>query len=75
MKFVKSRSWHTYAFTSRGGLHKTRCGLWLPGTAPTSDTLPMDERSCESCLRLAVWDEQNVPNDTPESGENATVPG
>lgn len=70
MTYVKIASWHIEAMTFRGGAVKTRCGrtatpvgtLAHPGDGPivvhaTSDTLPLDERSCETCLRLNERDE------------------
>lgn len=57
MHWVKIRSWHAVTFDSRGGLHHTRCGLWAKIEAPQADDLPVNEKSCESCLRLIQRDE------------------
>jgi hypothetical protein len=64
--FVRIVSWHVVAMTYRSGDVKTRCGRRVkvvgslsttPGpTRPTSEDLPLDESSCESCLRLIAHD-------------------
>ena len=58
MSWIKARSWHVYAFTYRGGTHRTRCGRTLPADAPTSPSLPLEEKSCETCTRLVLHDEE-----------------
>lgn len=61
MKYIRStRSWHIYLFTSRGGTHKSRCGLWFAPDAPRAASVPADERSCESCYRLTARDEEKA---------------
>ena len=68
MIYVKIRSWHIEAITYRGGAVGTRCGrivrvegtISMEGAGPireTSDTLPANERTCETCLALTVRDE------------------
>jgi hypothetical protein len=47
--FVKIDSWHEI----EAGTSSTLCGLDVDESAPRSDALPMAEKSCESCLRLA----------------------
>ena len=56
MDWVRIRSWHRVTFDSRGGQHRTRCGLWAPRDAQTAAELPLDEKSCETCLRLTARD-------------------
>lgn len=68
--YVKLTSWHIVAFTDRGGALRTRCGRragvegtiaagpgWPEEVSPTSEVLPLHERTCETCLRLARSDE------------------
>lgn len=45
--YAKLDSWHE--------VHDTRslCGLEIGDDAPHSPALPLNERSCETCLRLA----------------------
>lgn len=52
-EFVKIRSWHiirTWTRVPRRAV--TLCGRRAEGES--ADTLPMDEKSCESCLRIAA---------------------
>jgi hypothetical protein len=78
MTYVKIRSWHLVDRLVPDGFH-TRCGRVVGGGAPVSASLSLDERTCETCLRLARHDEdaQSTANDVvPEPGpEDATVPG
>jgi hypothetical protein len=71
MTYVKLRSWHVEALTFRSGLVRTRCGLLArvegtiaaagPGVpvnvSETAANLPLDAKSCETCLRLSQHDE------------------
>lgn len=51
------RSWHSFLTYTRSGSVLTRCGRLIPGPDhQLADALPLDERSCESCLRLAARD-------------------
>jgi hypothetical protein len=50
-KYAKIRSWHIVATASR-----TRCGRLVRFDAQLSGTLPLNEKSCESCNRLAIHD-------------------
>jgi hypothetical protein len=52
--WVKIKSWHLVA----NG--RTRCGRLYAIPSPTVDDLPLDERSCESCLRLHERDEERA---------------
>ena len=56
VEWVKIRSWHIVKLLSRGGLIGTYCGRWLPQQTQTVDQLPMDEKSCETCHRIALKD-------------------
>lgn len=64
MSFLKVRSWHTISRVDDTGWH-TRCGLTVNDSAPASDHIPLDEPSCETCLRLDLHDaeKQDVVND------------
>jgi hypothetical protein len=70
MSYVLIRSWHLIVGTDRGGVVRTRCGrrVAVQGTItsggvgelvlhPTAPELPLGDRSCETCLRLAAHDE------------------
>jgi hypothetical protein len=77
--WVKIRSWHSIRTWTRTGAILTRCGRLVgPGQA-IADGLPLDERSCETCLRLTAHDEDILATENdvvPEPGpEDATVPG
>ena len=51
--WVKVRSWHLKSgLVSRGGLVHTLCGRWAPASSTQAPTIPTNEKSCESCLRL-----------------------
>ena len=51
--WVKIRSWHLQSgLVSRSGRVHTLCGRWATDHALSSATLPQNEKSCESCLRL-----------------------
>lgn len=78
--YVRMGSWHTLAMTFRSGAVKTRCGrtarvagtiVTAPGipsrVSPTSDALPLGERSCESCLRLTAHDQEPPDVETDEA--------
>lgn len=63
MSYVQIVSWHAIEVVDAAGWH-TRCGrLITTQSAPVSPTLPLDERSCETCLRLDTHDAE-VENDT-----------
>lgn len=64
MTYIRSRSWHVLAKVTAEGW-RTRCGINLTESAVVSDSLPLDEKSCESCLRYNAADEArlNVAND------------
>ena len=53
MKWIKIRSWHL-AVIDLGDRYLTRCGRTVLGD--TLSELPLDEKSCETCLRLAERD-------------------
>lgn len=62
-------SWHSLLTFTRAGSVLTRCGRLIPGGPDhrLSDSLPLDERSCEVCLRLALHDGEavgDVPGDS-----------
>ena len=59
MRYVRIRSWHLIALRAPA-IYTTRCGRMVPTDAPTSDSLPLGERSCETCLRLARRDEERA---------------
>ena len=50
MKWAKIKSWHIVVI-DLGDAYLTRCGRRAETTYLVGD-LPMDEKSCESCLRL-----------------------
>ncbi len=61
MTYAKLISWHRVSGVSRANRPLTaRCGKPFPVDAPTSETLPLDERSCESCLRLVAHDAERT---------------
>jgi hypothetical protein len=67
MSYVLIRSWHVVLTPTRMfDTYRTRCGRTVV-TKDTRDDLPMGERSCETCLRLAVRAEESPAND--EVGE------
>jgi hypothetical protein len=55
VRWVRIRSWHIVRseFTSRGGLEMatTACGRRVTGE--TVDDRPGDEKTCETCFRIA----------------------
>jgi hypothetical protein len=53
VSFVKIRSWHVIRLT-RSLEPRTLCGRVAPRSAETSDTLPLTDKSCESCARLVL---------------------
>ena len=56
MKYVKIRSWHLVATPTRAfQTFRTRCGRTVK-SFDTAPELPLDEKSCETCLRLAARD-------------------
>jgi hypothetical protein len=77
--WVRIASWHLIRTYTRTGAILTRCGRLVGPDHEIVDALPFDGRSCESCLRLAVHDEdiRATENDVvPDPGpEDATVPG
>lgn len=56
--YARIISWHRVRFMSRGSQYWTRCGKWAPTNSPVSDTIPLDEKTCETCLRLTLRDEE-----------------
>ena len=56
--YVRIRSWHLLAEGVEDDA-LTRCGRKASALAPVADELPLDERSCETCLRLAAHDEED----------------
>jgi hypothetical protein len=69
--YVRIRSWHIASFMDRGGALRTLCGrrARVEGTitsgpggpvhvSPTSNAFPLDEKTCESCLRSALKAEE-----------------
>ena len=66
MTYIRARSWHVLSRVTAGGW-QTRCGLRRSESArwPVADQLPLDDKSCESCLRYTARDEArlNVAND------------
>lgn len=58
-------SWHATLTFTRTGSVLTRCGRLVPGPKHTvDDQLPLNEKSCESCLRLEAHDKVAIANDT-----------
>ena len=52
MKYVRIRSWHVVLTPTRAfDTYRTYCGRTVT-TRDTSADLPLDEKSCETCLRL-----------------------
>ena len=61
VRFLAERaSWHVLAKVDDTGWW-TRCGRNAGADARASDHLPLDEKTCESCLRLAESDEARKP--------------
>jgi hypothetical protein len=58
MRYVVIQAWHVVVLESRGGQFQTRCGRWSRGDVTT--TLPLDQKSCETCLRLARHDAEKA---------------
>lgn len=52
--YAKIESWHI--LDGDPGEAKTRCGLEVPSEAETDVALRLDEKSCETCLRLVEHD-------------------
>lgn len=65
MTYIRSRSWHVLARVTAGGW-QTRCGRHINEEADVSDKLPLNDRTCESCLRYAASDEDRLNVDTDE---------
>lgn len=56
MSYLKIVSWHSLARVTAEGWY-TRCGRVVTiEDAPARDTLPLDEPTCETCLRLTIHD-------------------
>lgn len=54
MKYVKIQSWHIVRLSTRTGQWMTLCGRVAHGLgAETADSFG-DDRTCESCLRIAA---------------------
>jgi len=74
MTYLMVRQWHVIAMTYRGGAVKTRCGigpLVVAGTLTTTgetrvrrttDDLPVNDKTCNRCLALAVNDAEAGPD-------------
>jgi len=70
-RYVFIRSWHAWTLTTRGDMRKTRCGRFAAPGSAISDDPPLNEPSCESCLRLVADDlrralEPSVPVASPQ---------
>jgi hypothetical protein len=72
--YVKMLSWHVVSLTYRSGAVKTRCGLQarvvgtISGSGPvreTADSLPLGDKTCESCLRYTRHDQDESAGDIP----------
>lgn len=59
-RWVKIVSWHIATGVYRSGRIGTRCGRAAKENAPQSPTLPLDEKSCETCTRFALHDEERA---------------
>lgn len=68
MRYVRIRAWHViwrdpsddarvWNLLIRGS-YRTRCGRAVSKELDTVESLPMGEKSCESCLRLTLHDEE-----------------
>ena len=56
MKYVRIVSWHVvWIDRSLGRAILTRCGRYVP-EGEIEKQLPLGEKSCETCLRLAATD-------------------
>ena len=56
MKWIKLRSWHRILTPTRMfDTYRTYCGRTIVGN-PLPE-LPLDEKSCETCLRLVAREE------------------
>lgn len=56
VSYLRIVSWHSIARVDAAGWH-TRCGrVVTTEDAPASDTLPLGEPTCETCLRLTIHD-------------------
>lgn len=73
--YVKLDSWHEAEVLDEddviaiaAGVKRTRCGLEVPGGSPSDSELPLDEKSCESCLRLARHDAESPANPDADDG-------
>ena len=59
-------SWHVVwkTFTEQGSSRLTyrqmRCGRWVGESSLTVDDLPLNEKSCESCARLTLHDQEQA---------------
>jgi hypothetical protein len=63
MSYVKvpNGSWHTMLTYTPAGSILTRCGRLVKGPTHTlDDAIPLDEKSCESCLRLEQHDREQT---------------
>lgn len=81
LKWSERGSWHIVSLTYRGGAVKTRCGrdAIVAGTLngggivgpvrETSDTLPVNEKTCERCAVLSVRDSDPPEPANDEVGE------
>ena len=58
MTYVKIRSWHLVFSSPTIGTWRTRCGrtVTIREHVYTTHGFPLDEKSCETCLRLAAND-------------------
>lgn len=54
-EYIRMRSWHLIrTWTRVPGRAITLCGRTVQNRE-TANTLPMDEKSCETCLRMAEF--------------------
>jgi len=56
-RWIKIRSWHRLTTFTRAGGALTRCGRRVDPPLTTADDFPVDEKTCESCLRLEAASE------------------
>jgi hypothetical protein len=67
--WVRLVAWHALRPTRSLTVGHTRCGRAFVIPSPTAPELPLGERSCESCLRLLAWDEeQGTLDETADMG-------
>ena len=57
--WVRIISWHAIRREPNGPDADTYCGRYVAGSPLKSTDLPMGEKSCESCARLVIHDQEN----------------